>query len=84
MGQESPMLVTRTRSGENMVRPQPVTEQSLMESVAGKKYCVAIPLQSPVSFSYSPLYPSHFSHIVLLLSLLFIPLNQDPSPISQS
>ena len=36
-GQESPMMVTRTRSGDNMVRPQPVTEQSLMESVAGKK-----------------------------------------------
>lgn len=35
MGQESPLLVTRTRSGDNMVRPQPVTEQSLMESVAG-------------------------------------------------
>ena len=28
--------VTRTRSGDTMVRPQPVTEQSLMESVAGK------------------------------------------------
>jgi len=27
--------VTRTRSGDTMVRPQPVTEQSLMESVAG-------------------------------------------------
>ena len=36
-GQESPMMVTRTRSGDNMVRPQPVTEQSLMESVAGKE-----------------------------------------------
>lgn len=31
---DSPM-VTRTRSGDTMVRPQPVTEQSLMESVAG-------------------------------------------------
>ena len=36
-GAESPMVVTRTRSGDNMVRPQPVTEQSLMESVAGIK-----------------------------------------------
>ena len=33
---DSPQTVTRTRSGDMMVRPQPVTEQSLMESVAGK------------------------------------------------
>ena len=31
---DSPSVV-RTRSGSTTVRPQPVTEQSLMESVAG-------------------------------------------------
>ena len=33
---ESPVTLSRTRSGSNTVRPQPVTEQSLMESVAGQ------------------------------------------------
>ena len=35
---ESPVTLSRTRSGSNTVRPQPVTEQSLMESVAGGSY----------------------------------------------
>ena len=34
---ESPVTLTRTRSGSTTVRPQPVTEQSLMESVAGEE-----------------------------------------------
>ena len=33
---ESPVTLARTRSGSTTVRPQPVTEQSLMESVAGQ------------------------------------------------
>lgn len=36
---ESPVTLSRTRSGSNTVRPQPVTEQSLMESVAGQFFC---------------------------------------------
>ena len=43
---ESPVTLTRTRSGSTTVRPQPVTEQSLMESVAGelrlKKWCEVV------------------------------------------
>ena len=34
---ESPVTLARTRSGSTTVRPQPVTEQSLMESVAGER-----------------------------------------------
>ena len=37
---ESPVTLSRTRSGSNTVRPQPVTEQSLMESVAGQFFFV--------------------------------------------
>ena len=59
---DSPQTVTRTRSGDMMVRPQPVTEQSLMESVAGKIFsngikniCIYTIMQTPDSFT--TLYP---------------------------
>ena len=35
---ESPVTLNRTRSGSSTVKPQPVTEQSLMEYVAGQFY----------------------------------------------